>query len=150
MAVKRAKKKSSAVKEDDFDMDKIGDVGKDNLQLEDSDSKLGEVGKKESSVVIVYKTYDADVEFKLKEIPSKNNEILIGPNRLTRFEKARITGARSLQLSLGAPILTKIPPEFTDTIMIAKYELEKKTLPISIRRILPNGLYQDIPIEWTI
>lgn len=150
MAVKRAKKKSSAVKEDDFDMDKIGDVVKDNLQLEDSDSKLGEVGKKESSVVIVYKTYDADVEFKLKEIPSKNNEILIGPNRLTRFEKARITGARSLQLSLGAPILTKIPPEFTDTIMIAKYELEKKTLPISIRRILPNGVYQDIPIEWTI
>jgi DNA-directed RNA polymerases I, II, and III subunit RPABC2 len=150
VAVKRAKKKSSAVKEDDFDMDKIGDVVKDNLQLEDSDSKLGEVGKKESSVVIVYKTYDADVEFKLKEIPSKNNEILIGPNRLTRFEKARITGARSLQLSLGAPILTKIPPEFTDTIMIAKYELEKKTLPISIRRILPNGVYQDIPIEWTI
>lgn len=150
MAVKRTRKKSSAEKDDDIDMDKIGDVGKDNLQLEDSDSKLGEVGKKESSVVIVYKTYDADVEFKLKEIPSKNNEILIGPVRLTRFEKARITGARSLQLSLGAPILTKIPPEFTDTIMIAKYELEKKTLPISIRRILPNGLYQDIPIEWTI
>jgi len=150
VAVKRTRKKSSAEKDDDIDMDKIGDVGKDNLQLEDSDSKLGEVGKKESSVVIVYKTYDADVEFKLKEIPSKNNEILIGPVRLTRFEKARITGARSLQLSLGAPILTKIPPEFTDTIMIAKYELEKKTLPISIRRILPNGLYQDIPIEWTI
>jgi len=150
VAVKRTRKKSSAEKDDDIDMDKIGDVGKDNLQSEDSDSKLGEVGKKESSVVIVYKTYDADVEFKLKEIPSKNNEILIGPVRLTRFEKARITGARSLQLSLGAPILTKIPPEFTDTIMIAKYELEKKTLPISIRRILPNGLYQDIPIEWTI
>ena len=150
MAVKRAKKKSSAVKDDDLDMEKTGDFGKDNLQLEDSDRKLGEVGKKESSVVIVYKTYDADVEFKLKEVPSKNNEILIGPVRLTRFEKARITGARSLQLSLGAPILTKIPPEFTDTIMIAKYELEEKTLPISIRRILPNGLYQDIPIEWTI
>jgi DNA-directed RNA polymerase I, II, and III subunit RPABC2 len=138
------------VKDDDSDLDKIGDGGKDNLQLGDSDNKVGEVDKKDSKVVIVYKTYDADVEFKLKEIPSKNNEIIIGPVRLTRFEKARITGARSLQLSLGAPILTKIPPEFTDTIMIAKYELEKKTLPISIRRILPNGLYQDIPIEWTI
>jgi hypothetical protein len=23
-----------------------------------------------------------------------------------------------------------------------------KVLPISIRRILPNGLYQDIPIDW--
>lgn len=150
MVVKRAKKKSSAVKDDDLDMDKIDDGGKNDLQLEDSDNKLGEVEKKETKAVVIYKTYDADVEFRLKEIPPKNNEILIGPARLTRFEKARITGARSLQLSLGAPILTKIPPEFTDTIMIAKYELEKKTLPISIRRILPNGLYQDIPIEWTI
>ncbi len=150
MAVKRAKKKSSAVKDDDLDMDKNDDGGKNDLQLEDSDNKLGEVEKKETKAVVIYKTYDADVEFRLKEIPPKNNEILIGPVRLTRFEKARITGARSLQLSLGAPILTKIPPEFTDTIMIAKYELEKKTLPISIRRILPNGLYQDIPIEWTI
>jgi DNA-directed RNA polymerase I, II, and III subunit RPABC2 len=138
------------VKDDDLDMDKIDDGGKNDLQLEDSDNKLGEVEKKETKAVVIYKTYDADVEFRLKEIPPKNNEILIGPARLTRFEKARITGARSLQLSLGAPILTKIPPEFTDTIMIAKYELEKKTLPISIRRILPNGLYQDIPIEWTI
>ena len=150
MAVKRAKKKSGAVKDDDLDMDKNGSTGKDNLQLEDSNNNLREVDKKESNTVVIYKTYDADVEFRFKEVPSKNNEILIGPVRLTRFEKARITGARSLQLSLGAPILTKIPPEFTDTIMIAKYELEKKTLPISIRRILPNGLYQDIPIEWTI
>jgi DNA-directed RNA polymerases I, II, and III subunit RPABC2 len=150
VAVKRAKKKSGAVKDDDLDMDKNGSTGKDNLQLEDSNNNLMEVDKKESNTVVIYKTYDADVEFRLQEVPSKNNEILIGPVRLTRFEKARITGARSLQLSLGAPILTKIPPEFTDTIMIAKYELEKKTLPISIRRILPNGLYQDIPIEWTI
>ncbi len=149
MAVKRAKKKSSAVKDDDLEIDKIGDGGKDNLQ-KDSGSNLSEADKNESEKIIIYKTYDADVEFRLREIPSKNNEILIGPARLTRFEKARITGARSLQLSLGAPILTKIPPEFTDTIMIAKYELEKKTLPISIRRILPNGIYQDIPIEWTI
>ncbi len=149
MAGKRAKKKSSAVKDDDLDIDKTGDGGKDNLQ-NDSVNNLSEADKNESDKVIIYKTYDADVEFRLKEIPSKNNEILIGPVRLSRFEKARITGARSLQLSLGAPILTKIPPEFTDTIMIAKYELEKKTLPISIRRILPNGLYQDIPIEWTI
>jgi DNA-directed RNA polymerases I, II, and III subunit RPABC2 len=149
VAVKRAKKKSSAVKDDDLNLDKISDGGKDNLQ-KDSVNNLSEADRNESDKVIIYKTYDADVEFRLKEIPSKNNEILIGPVRLTRFEKARITGARSLQLSLGAPILTKIPPEFTDTIMIAKYELEKKTLPISIRRILPNGLYQDIPIEWTI
>ena len=47
MAVKRAKKKSSAVKDDDLDMDKIDDGGKNNLQLEDSDNKLSEVEEKE-------------------------------------------------------------------------------------------------------
>jgi DNA-directed RNA polymerase I, II, and III subunit RPABC2 len=34
------------------------------------------------------------------------------------------------------------------SISIAIEELEKKALPISIRRTLPNGVYQDIPIEW--
>ena len=150
MAVKRAKKKSSTATKDELELDKNGDVVKANLQSDETANNLMVTGNKESNTVVIYKTYDADVEFKLKEIPYNNEEILIGPSRLTRFEKARITGARSLQLSLGAPILTKIPPELTDTIMIAKYELEKKTLPISIRRILPNGLYQDIPIEWTI
>ena len=150
MAVKRAKKKSSTVTKDELELDNNGEVGTANSQIEDSSSNLGVANDKESNTVITYKTYDADIEFKLNEIAYNNDEILIGPSRLTRFEKARITGARSLQLSLGAPILTKIPSEFTDTIMIAKYELEKKTLPISIRRILPNGLYQDIPIEWTI
>lgn len=150
MAVKRAKKKSSTPTKEELKLDKNDDGSEANLESEDSASNIGVAENKESNTLIIYKTYDADVEFKLREIPYNNDEILIGPSRLTRFEKARITGARSLQLSLGAPILTKIPSELTDTIMIAKYELEKKTLPISIRRILPNGLYQDIPIEWTI
>jgi len=34
------------------------------------------------------------------------------------------------------------------SIALALEELEKKALPISIRRILPNGLYQDIPLDW--
>ena len=34
------------------------------------------------------------------------------------------------------------------SISLAIEELEKKALPISIRRTLPNGIYQDIPLEW--
>lgn len=104
---------------------------------------LRQTGRPEDEVV----TY-TEVEFELKEIPSRADQILIGPTRLTRFEKARITGARSLQLSLGAPSLIKIPPEVRDSISLAVAELEAKALPISIRRVLPNGLYQDIPIDW--
>ena len=55
---------------------------------------------------------------------------------------------RSLQLSLGAPPLINFETEPVDTVSIAVSELEAKILPISIRRTLPNGLYQDIPIDW--
>jgi DNA-directed RNA polymerase I, II, and III subunit RPABC2 len=149
VAIKRIKKKSGPKKNDEMENDKVGGNSENSLEVDNAQIQLQSITKDED-VTREYKTYDADVEFKLKEVFSKNDEIIIGPNRLTRFEKARITGARSLQLSLGAPILTKIPSELTDTIMIARYELEKKSLPISIRRILPNGLYQDIPIEWTV
>ena len=91
--------------------------------------------------------YD-EPEFEFKEITGKNKEILIGPNSLTRFEKARITGARSLQLSYGAPLMIPVDTADFSSISIAIDELDKKILPISIRRILPNGLYQDIPLNW--
>jgi DNA-directed RNA polymerase I, II, and III subunit RPABC2 len=89
-----------------------------------------------------------EFEFSLQEINSKGQEILIGPKRLTRFEKARITGARSLQISYGAPLMIKGNVYERSSISLAIEELEKKALPISIRRTLPNGVYQDIPIEW--
>jgi DNA-directed RNA polymerases I, II, and III subunit RPABC2 len=92
-------------------------------------------------------TYD-EIEFHLQEISGPSTEIMIGPQTLTRFEKARITGARSLQLSLGAPSLIAVPGGIKDSISLAVAELEVRALPISIRRILPNGLYQDIPIDW--
>jgi DNA-directed RNA polymerase I, II, and III subunit RPABC2 len=109
----------------------------------ESDSTTKRVTRPENEVV----TY-AEVDFELKEIPADADKVLIGPARLTRFEKARITGARSLQLSLGAPSFISVSPDIRDSISLAIAEIESKALPISIRRILPNGLYQDIPIDW--
>ncbi len=71
---------------------------------------------------------------------------LIGPPKLTRFERARIVGARSLQVSLGAPILAPLPDNVIDPIDIAVVELQEKVLPMTIRRTLPEGSYQDIPL----
>lgn len=92
-------------------------------------------------------TYD-ELDFELREITYSGKQVLVGPNSLTRFERARITGARSLQLSLGAPSLISVPAEVKDSVSLATLELDAKALPISIRRVLPNGLYQDIPVEW--
>jgi DNA-directed RNA polymerase I, II, and III subunit RPABC2 len=94
--------------------------------------------------VVVY----PEIDFQIRELVADGNQVLIGPPRLTRFERARITGARSLQLSLGAPSLIAWTNEIRDTISLATAELDARILPISIRRVLPNGLYQDIPIDW--
>lgn len=52
----------------------------------------------------------------------------------TRFEKARIIGARALQISFGAPVLVDYPVENTDPIDIAMLEFEKGVIPITIER----------------
>jgi DNA-directed RNA polymerase subunit K/omega len=75
---------------------------------------------------------------------------LIGPPKLTRFEKARIVGARALQISMGAPILVDVSEGSSNPIDIALKELETGILPMTIRRTLPDGTYQDIPLKWLL
>ena len=76
---------------------------------------------------------------------------MIGPPKLTRFEKARIIGARALQIAMGAPILINPSKASIGPIDIAIEELKQGMLPITIRRTLPDGLtYQDIPIKWLL
>jgi DNA-directed RNA polymerase subunit K len=53
----------------------------------------------------------------------------------TRFEKARIIGARALQLSMGAPTIIKLPKDVIAPIDIAMLEFKKDTIPITVRRI---------------
>jgi len=60
----------------------------------------------------------------------------------TKYEKARIIGARALQLAMGAPLLLKLSPEELkkinySTIEIAKLELDQDILPITIKRPMP-------------
>lgn len=82
------------------------------------------------------------------EIPCEKGKITIGPPTLTRFEKARIMGARALQLSLGAPPFIPIPKTARISLDISMEELEQRVIPITIRRVLPNGDYQNIPIDY--
>ena len=85
------------------------------------------------------------------EIASLENEnkITVGPPKLTRFERARVVGARALQIAMGAPILIE-PKQLSSPIDIALEELKSNLLPITIRRTLPDGTYQDIPLKWLI
>lgn len=82
------------------------------------------------------------------EVPCEDQKITVGPPTLTRFEKARIMGARALQLSQGAPPFIPIPKSARISLDISMEELEQRVIPITIRRVLPNGDYQNIPISY--
>jgi len=107
----------------------------------------------EREVVEKIEEHEAEVVEKIEEheaveIPCEKNKITIGPPTLTRFEKARIMGARALQLSLGAPPFIPIPKTARISLDISMEELEQRVIPITIRRVLPNGDYQNIPIDY--
>ncbi|MCL4371929.1 DNA-directed RNA polymerase subunit K [Candidatus Marsarchaeota archaeon] len=50
----------------------------------------------------------------------------------TKFEKARVIGARALQLAHGAPPLIKVPAGVTEPLDLAELEFEKGIIPITI------------------
>lgn len=61
----------------------------------------------------------------------------------TKYEKARIIGARALQIAMGAPILLKLNKDDFERlkynpINIAKKEFEEGVLPMNIKRPIPE------------
>ena len=61
----------------------------------------------------------------------------------TRYEIARILGARALQIAMDAPLLLKISEEELkeiryDALKIAEEEFNANVLPISVKRPLPK------------
>jgi len=60
----------------------------------------------------------------------------------TRFEKARIIGARALQISMGAPILIKRKKDMYGPVLIALEEFNKGVIPITVKK--SSGLQETI------
>jgi len=55
----------------------------------------------------------------------------------TRFERARIVGARALQLAMGAPVLLDINVEGMNPVDISLLEFKENVIPITVRRTVP-------------
>ena len=78
----------------------------------------------------------------------KTDKITIGEPVLTRYERARIVGARALQISHGAPLLIEVEGNDFRPHDVANRELKSRSLPIGLSRRLPNGRPQVIPIQY--
>jgi len=121
---------------------KVREAGKVDL----TEKQIAEIDK-ECEIIRNREVITKDLEHKPTEITDKSGQIVTGPPTLTRFERARIMGARALQLSLGAPVFIEIPKNATTSLEIAMEELKQRIIPIVIKRTLPNGDYQNIPID---
>ena len=111
-----------------------------------TEKEIAEIDK-ECEIIRNREIITKDLEHEPAEITGKGGQIVTGPPTLTRFERARIMGARALQLSLGAPVFIEIPKNATSSLEIAMEELKQRVIPIVIRRTLPNGDYQHLPID---
>lgn len=65
------------------------------------------------------------------------------PEQFTKYEKARILGARALQIAMNAPLLIKITQEDLekikyDALKIAEIEFNSGILPISVKKPFPE------------
>ena len=61
---------------------------------------------------------------------------------LTQFEKTKILGFRTNQLSQGARPYIAVPEHVTDLREIARMELDARRLPIILKRPMPDGTFE--------
>merc|ERR1719230_257622 len=75
--------------------------------------------------------------FELQDAAESAPKASEGPRKttpyLTKYEKARILGARALQISMNAPVMVELDGE-TDPLLIAEKELIHRVIPFVIRR----------------
>ena len=70
----------------------------------------------------------------------------------TKYEQARIIGARALQISMGAPFMIELSDEELkklsyNTIEIAKLEFKQGLIPISVKRPLPKIIKKETIVK---
>ncbi len=77
-------------------------------------------------------------------------EEIIGPKRLTKYERTRIIALRAQQIAAGSPLFLKdeeIPEGEVDPVKLAELELKLKRLPFLIERKKATGETQFISVN---
>ena len=70
----------------------------------------------------------------------------------TKYEHARIVGARALQISMGAPMMIKLTDEDLkkmqyNPIEIAKLEFKQNLIPIVVKRRMPGTIKKEVVVK---
>ena len=75
------------------------------------------------------------------------NDVKITRPIMTKYEKAKILGIRASQISRNAKVWVDVPIGVFDSLEIAEQELREKKIPFIVRRILPDGRFEDFKVS---
>jgi DNA-directed RNA polymerase I, II, and III subunit RPABC2 len=129
--------------DNEYDDDSVGSAG-----FDDDDGSINEYN--EGEIEQEHNEYDekADVEMvPAEEVHKEPQRDRVTTRFLTKYEKARIIGARALQISKNAPIMVEVESGEWDPLKIAEKELIARKIPFIIRRYLPDNSYEDWKVD---
>mgnify|MGYP006130021127 CR=1 FL=1 len=136
------------------DVDEEDKTDQDNENNDDAETIIEEDDSDDSDDddIINDKIIDDEDDFKVVSFKETINNMYKNKDKkktipvLTKYEKARVLGYRAKQIECGAkPFID--PGDMINSIDIAKKELYSKKLPFIIRRPLPDGTFEDWPIQ---
>ena len=134
---------SDIEEEDDEDYDDNDDIGDDDsiksaVKEEDKDEDCFFTYPKEEEIDL-FDEDDFDTETQSNEVVAKDNRISI--NRMSLYEFVRLIGTRTKQLSMGAKPMIKNHKGLSSKD-IAIQELKNNTLPLIIKRPMPDNKFE--------
>lgn len=125
--------------DDEYDDDGVSENFNDSFENDFNEDEEVEASEEDDNNI----KDDIIIDDKENTGPSKSNKERITTKYLTKYERARILGARALQISKNAPILVEIDKGVWDPLKIAEKELQEGKIPFIIRRYLPDGSFED-------
>lgn len=69
-----------------------------------------------------------------------------GAGKLTKFERVQIVGMRMEQIARGAPPTVEVKDGWTVRDVVLA-EIENKSIPIKVKRTLPNGKIETYSVD---
>jgi len=126
------------------------DLAEDGALLEDTQKKdLGNELMRFHPEARIDTIESVAMDIQLTNVPPsfKNSDGQADPKHrsvpyLTQYEKTKVLGFRTNQLSQGARAFIAVPAHVTDLKEIAKMELEARRLPFIIKRPMPDGTFE--------
>jgi DNA-directed RNA polymerase I, II, and III subunit RPABC2 len=126
--------------DNDSDDDVDDDEYEEDLQKFNDYSLINELENQHPEI----KQVNYDEVMALSRVVRNNRGDIIDPLHttlpiITKYEKARVIGARAEQINRGAPPFVEVEPSIIDGRIIATMEYEEKKIPFIFARPLPSG-----------